>query len=268
VCCHACSLPSPCHPVRHPSWRRWLLQQPHRRWPQPLPEHDGLLDTSRRGAIQRPLVRIVALHVPTMECEAHEAFYVPWRQLVLVGEFGAVSACSVPSLGPDSHVRAPPYDRAKNWTPSSEPFGWADKPAEKYCWLICCERKILFRLKKTSWKRRIISRINRAFVVVERGQVLVKLAVATIRSAAALPWFIVEPQVAPRVPVSSLSVSNESMNSTRNHGGGTRCRRAAPLLRMPRADTRDCLPCRRCNLWSQHRATYSNYFLRALVITM
>jgi hypothetical protein len=36
------------------------------------------------------------------------------------------------------------------------PFGWADKPAEKYCWLICCERKILFRLKnklkKTDYK--------------------------------------------------------------------------------------------------------------------
>jgi hypothetical protein len=27
------------------------------------------------------------------------------------------------------------------------PFGCADKPAEKHCWLICCERKILFRLK-------------------------------------------------------------------------------------------------------------------------
>jgi hypothetical protein len=42
------------------------------------------------------------------------------------------------------------------------PFGCADKPAEKYCWLIYCERKILFQLKKTSWKRRIISRMNRA----------------------------------------------------------------------------------------------------------
>jgi hypothetical protein len=31
---------------------------------------------------------------------------------------------------------------------SMAPFGWADKTAEKYCWLICCERKILFRLKK------------------------------------------------------------------------------------------------------------------------
>jgi hypothetical protein len=30
------------------------------------------------------------------------------------------------------------------------PFGCADKPAEKHSWLICCERKILFRLKKTS----------------------------------------------------------------------------------------------------------------------
>jgi hypothetical protein len=28
------------------------------------------------------------------------------------------------------------------------PFDCADKPAEKYCWLICCERKTLFRLKK------------------------------------------------------------------------------------------------------------------------
>jgi hypothetical protein len=28
------------------------------------------------------------------------------------------------------------------------PFGWNYKPAEKYCWLILCERKILFRLKK------------------------------------------------------------------------------------------------------------------------
>jgi hypothetical protein len=36
------------------------------------------------------------------------------------------------------------------------PFGWADKPAEKHCWLICCERKILFqlknKLKKTDYK--------------------------------------------------------------------------------------------------------------------
>jgi hypothetical protein len=31
---------------------------------------------------------------------------------------------------------------------SKEPFGCADKPAEKHCWLICCERKILFWLKK------------------------------------------------------------------------------------------------------------------------
>jgi hypothetical protein len=32
------------------------------------------------------------------------------------------------------------------------PFGCADKPAKKYCWLICCERKILFRLKKQAEK--------------------------------------------------------------------------------------------------------------------
>jgi hypothetical protein len=33
-----------------------------------------------------------------------------------------------------------------------EPFGCADKSAEKYCWLICCERKILFQLKKQAEK--------------------------------------------------------------------------------------------------------------------
>jgi hypothetical protein len=27
------------------------------------------------------------------------------------------------------------------------PFGWNYKPAEKHCWLIFCERKILFWLK-------------------------------------------------------------------------------------------------------------------------
>jgi hypothetical protein len=37
-------------------------------------------------------------------------------------------------------------------TATLEPFGCADKPAEKHCWLICCERKILFRLKKQAEK--------------------------------------------------------------------------------------------------------------------
>jgi hypothetical protein len=32
------------------------------------------------------------------------------------------------------------------------PFGCADKPAEKYGWLICCEKKTLFRLKKQAEK--------------------------------------------------------------------------------------------------------------------
>jgi hypothetical protein len=40
--------------------------------------------------------------------------------------------------------------RRTYWTRA--PFGCADKPAEKYCWLICCERKILFRLKKQAKK--------------------------------------------------------------------------------------------------------------------
>jgi hypothetical protein len=48
---------------RHPSWQRWLLQQPHCRRPQPL-------DTRHRYAAIAPLVRIIALHVPTMEREA------------------------------------------------------------------------------------------------------------------------------------------------------------------------------------------------------
>jgi Uri superfamily endonuclease len=32
------------------------------------------------------------------------------------------------------------------------PFGCADKPAEKHYWLIYCERKILFQLKKQAEK--------------------------------------------------------------------------------------------------------------------
>jgi hypothetical protein len=35
---------------------------------------------------------------------------------------------------------------------TKELFGCADKPAEKHCCLICCERKILFRLKKQAEK--------------------------------------------------------------------------------------------------------------------
>jgi hypothetical protein len=39
---------------------------------------------------------------------------------------------------------------------SQEPFGWNYKPAEKHCWLIFFERKILFQLKnklnKTDYK--------------------------------------------------------------------------------------------------------------------
>jgi hypothetical protein len=31
-------------------------------------------------------------------------------------------------------------------------YGCADKPVEKHCWLICCERKTLFRLKKQAEK--------------------------------------------------------------------------------------------------------------------
>jgi hypothetical protein len=34
---------------------------------------------------------------------------------------------------------------------SLAPFGCADKAAEKHCWLICCERKILFRLGVEAW---------------------------------------------------------------------------------------------------------------------
>jgi hypothetical protein len=33
-----------------------------------------------------------------------------------------------------------------------EPFGWVDKLAEKHCWLIYRERKILFQLKKQAEK--------------------------------------------------------------------------------------------------------------------
>jgi hypothetical protein len=41
------------------------------------------------------------------------------------------------------------------------PFGCADKSAEKYCWLICCERKNTVPAEKISRKVRIISRMNK-----------------------------------------------------------------------------------------------------------
>jgi len=92
--CERASLLSRAHPSRHPSWRRWLLLPRRRRGrPQRLVEHDSARDTRhRRAAVQSPLVRVVALHVPTVEREAHEALYVPRRQLVLVGELGAIGA--------------------------------------------------------------------------------------------------------------------------------------------------------------------------------
>jgi hypothetical protein len=42
------------------------------------------------------------------------------------------------------------YEIQKLYT--TEPFGCADKPTEKHCWLIYYERKILFRLKKQAEK--------------------------------------------------------------------------------------------------------------------
>jgi hypothetical protein len=44
---------------------------------------------------------------------------------------------------------------SQRWSQEDErlaPFGCADKPAEKHRLLICCERKILFRLKKQAEK--------------------------------------------------------------------------------------------------------------------
>jgi hypothetical protein len=38
------------------------------------------------------------------------------------------------------------------WSSTLAPFGCADKPTEKQCCLICCKRKILFRLKKQAEK--------------------------------------------------------------------------------------------------------------------
>jgi hypothetical protein len=63
-------------PYVHPSWRRWL--QPRCRRPQPLVEHDDARDTRHWPvAVQPPLVRIVALHVPIVKRMLHEALYVP-----------------------------------------------------------------------------------------------------------------------------------------------------------------------------------------------
>jgi hypothetical protein len=47
-----------------------------------------------------------------------------------------------------SSTRGPLLNVLGSGRASSAPLGWADKPAEKYCWLIYCKREILFRLKK------------------------------------------------------------------------------------------------------------------------
>jgi hypothetical protein len=52
---------------------------------------------------------------------------MPWVHLVMLGGTASVQSCGLLTMGP---------------------FGWNYKPVEKYCWLIFCERKILFRLKK------------------------------------------------------------------------------------------------------------------------
>jgi hypothetical protein len=59
----------------------------------------------------------------------------------------------------DSKIMMQVYVRTiTTWYPNTPPridlgpFGCADKPAEKYYWLICCERKTLFRLKKQAEK--------------------------------------------------------------------------------------------------------------------
>jgi hypothetical protein len=42
--------------------------------------------------------------------------------------------------------------RRKEKKRATAPFGCADKPAGKHRWLICCERKTLFLLKKSAEK--------------------------------------------------------------------------------------------------------------------
>lgn len=140
-------------PYGHPSWRRWLLHCCRR--PQPLVEHDATRDTRHHpAAVQRPLVCIVALHVPIVERVVHKALYVPRHQLVLVGEVDAdsaprtlrvaVSCCSGPSLPRE---------------------GVAVRPSGEQ---------------------------GAVFVVAEGGRVLVKPAVAAVGLAATLPGFLVE----------------------------------------------------------------------------
>ena len=64
---------------------------------QSLVEHYGAHDMRHRpAAVQRPLVRILALHVPIVERMAQEALYVPRHQLLLVGEVRAIGALLEP----------------------------------------------------------------------------------------------------------------------------------------------------------------------------
>jgi hypothetical protein len=55
-------------------------------------------------------------------------------------------------LRPNARSRSLAVPLATCFLTIYEPFGCADKPTEKHRWLICCERKILFRLKKQAKK--------------------------------------------------------------------------------------------------------------------
>jgi hypothetical protein len=56
---------------------------------------------------------------------------------------------TAPTFGAGEDEYTHPHPHPHGTTTS---FGCADKPAEKHCWLICYERKILFRLKKQTEK--------------------------------------------------------------------------------------------------------------------
>jgi hypothetical protein len=177
---------------RHPSWQRWLLQQPHCRWPQPLAEHNGLRDVRHHrttGMYHRPPCPHHGTR-GTRRCTSRD-----------------VISCWSASLGPSARAVSRRSDRL------FAPCSFVERS-----WL-----KVLFA--DLLWEK------NTVECLADSVDKLKRLGCWT-------SWWTQHRVMEVELDAAEL-----------------------PLLRMPHTHTHDCLPCRRCNLWPQHWATYSNYFL-------
>jgi hypothetical protein len=72
--------------------------------------------------------------------------------LLVVYIASAVAACAYGRSKEHDQSTSPPFQHLVVVADASAPFGCADKSAKKHCWLIYCERKTLFLLKKQAKK--------------------------------------------------------------------------------------------------------------------